>query len=430
MSRTTGWSVTAFLLVLLIIVAGCSARRGKSEEGYIIYTEIVHQPIDHDGGTGKSFDQRVKVLIPKEVSSEPFVLFVLGNESAISDEKLSRLYRVYGERKDMVLINPEHRGYGQSLSEDPDQSIPSYVTIAQALADYHEVSVRYRERFSGPWVAAGYSYGGALAINYGYRYPEDVQVVLSSSGVVDWSFLLKSYDIQARENIGDALFRRLAVHAGNLQPLEPFDENWQARELLYAFIVGISQYKENDGALKSLIGFLSRLPTKSFIAALRFLDKRFVKNAASNYAAANSMRMFSRDEVLTGKYDWRVWRYQQATETGTFWESSYPEGIFRTSYEDWIRECGLLFNEQPPLLKRERWRVDQMVEQLKVPLVYVCGGKDPWKFVCLPETYTINNGVYLYFENAFHCPDREPPEAHGVASGLMIIEEVVKRLQF
>lgn len=430
MNQTAGWIAAALAFVLLIAVVGSSALRGKSEERYIIQTEIVRQPLDHGAEAGESFDQRVKILIPEGVSPEPFVLFVLGNESAVTDEKLARLYHVYGERKDMVLINPEHRGYGRSLSENADQSLPSYVTIEQALADYHEVAVRYRGRFSGPWAAAGYSYGGALAINYGYLYPKDVQVVLSSSGVVDWSFLLKSYDAQTRENIGDALFRRLAVHAGSLRPLEPFDENWYSREILYAFVVGISQYKDNNRSFTGIISLLSRLPTKSFIAVLRFLDKRFAKDAASNYAEANSLRALPREAALTGKYDWRVWRYQQATETGTFWESSYPEGIFRTGYEDWIRECELLFGERPPLLKRERWRVDRMVEQLEVPLVYVCGGKDPWKFVCLPQTYTIKNGAYLYFENAFHCPDRELPGAHEKGNGLKIIEEVVKRMRF
>jgi pimeloyl-ACP methyl ester carboxylesterase len=398
-------------------------KQNQPVKDYTIVSEAVRQPVDHQDGAKGYFSQRVKILIPDQITENPAVFFLLGNEMPIDDQRLAGLYTIYGKRRDMIFVNAEHRGYGESITEEEDQTIPRYVDIAQALADYHDVYEIFRDQYPGPWFAVGYSYGGGLAINYAYSYPRDIRAALSSSGVTDWRFYLENYDVQVRENLGEAFYQRLIRHIGNLGACEPFHQSWQDRELIYAYVTALSQYEKYSRQFKALIGRLSCLPTKQFVGALRYIDVRFAKGAAGEYAMSNAKLTLSRQEALTGRYSWRVWRYQQCYETGVFWKSSHPGGLYRNTTEDWVKECRLLFGQEPRTLKEYEWRVRDMADQLKVPLVYVNGGKDPWKYACLPRDYEIADGAYLYFEEGFHCPDRDVPEI-----GRRVIAEVFRRL--
>ena len=400
--------------------------KNRRKKNYRIDTEIVLQPVDHQNPGGETFPQRVKLLIPDGMAPEPTVFFVLGNESAVSDESVTRLYRAYGCRRDLLIILAEHRGYGQSLTADGDQSVPRYVTVRQALADYHRIADTYRNRFGGRWIAAGYSYGGGLVIHYGALYPGDADVLLSSSGVVDWPYLLDSYEGQVKENLGGELYSRLIRHVDRLTPAVPFGKSWRARELLYAMITGVSQYEQNHTRLLGLFRLLAKLPTRLFMGALRLLDRVFAASAASDYVNSNSKCTLSREEALSGRFSWRVWRYQQFTETGTCWHSADPSGLYRYKPEDWAWECELLFGIKPTVLQKESWDVRSMVPKLRVPLVYVCGGRDPWKTVCLPRDYPLTKGRILYFDNAFHCPDRDAAYGSQVIGALLDMIEVTQ----
>jgi len=48
-----------------------------------------------------------------------------------------------------------------------------------------------------------------------------------------------------------------------------------------------------------------------------------------------------------------------------------------------------------------------MIKDLKVPLVYVCGGKDPWRGLCLESDYNIKNGKYFFYPEGRHCPEKD-----------------------
>ena len=302
------------------------------------------QPVSHSNPAGSSYSQRVKFLVPSSNAEKTKVLYIMGLESDLGDKWLIEPYEAFGKREDMVILCAEHRGYGKSIFGN-DQTFPDYISIPEALADYHAVREKYAERFSAKWIVYGCSYGGALAINYTHRYPKDADIVISSSGVVDWNAMLPEYDAVVRENLGSSLYERLCIHVDRLSPADPFGDNWFGRELIYAFTTGVCQYRENQN-LKGLINALAKLPTAKFVGALRWLDAKFVRGAASDYVESNRMLTMSNSQAETCRWSWRVWRFQQAFQIGTFWAPSSDRSIYRRSIQDWREECRRLFGRE------------------------------------------------------------------------------------
>lgn len=384
---------------------------------YTILDETIDQPIVRKELSRDTYSERIKLLIPEGLTEKPKVFFVMGYEAALDNTALTVLFEAYGERKDMVIISGEHRGYGKSIA-GTDQTIPTYVCAAEALADYHAIRLKYAGRFPGPWMIAGYSYGGGLSIAYAHTYPGDGAVVLSSSGVVDWNALLPEYDVAARENLGSQLYERLCVHIDNLTPARPFSDNWYAREIIYAFVTGLSQYKQYQGLL-GIVAALAALPTKRFIEILKKLDASFAKNGAKQYADSNCAITLSNAQALSCAYSWRVWRYQQAFECGTYWAPSEKRSIYRRSEADWNEESRLLFGRDAAIFEHADWNVRKLVDELTIPLVYVRGEKDPWRRVGLEKDTVLKNGKMISFDEGFHCPDRSP------GSGVNVIETML-----
>jgi pimeloyl-ACP methyl ester carboxylesterase len=388
-----------------------------SKHPYIILNETITQPVSRRSSISGTFVQRIKILVPGQASNAPKVFFILGNEAALDDKILGGLFEAYGSRTDMVLLTAEHRGYGRSIPAG-DQSVPSYVTIAEALEDYHTVRQCYAQRFPGPWIIAGYSYGGGLAIAYAHANPDDGAVVLSSSGVVTWNAMLPEYDLAVRENLGPQLYVRLCAHVDRLSPAEPFSENWYARELIYAFVTGLCQFQQYQ-ALLGFVSALAGLPTPAFIAALKTVDGWFAGNGAKHYADSNCARTLSNAQAQTGHYSWRIWRYQQACECGTYWAPAGQPSLYRRSKADWNQECRLLFGLNAPIFERADWKVRRMVNELKPPLIYVRGEKDPWRRVGLEPEFALNHGQMISFPGGFHCPDRTPEYGMKVIQALL-----------
>jgi len=178
-------NIFGFLLNLMVV-----AGRFDAKPAYELTSQTFVQPIDHNNPDGETFEQEILILKPEEAALDSPVFFILGNESDATLEELSKLYRAYGSPKNIVFIQAEHRGYGQSITSDDDQSLPHYIQIDQALADYHQVVTAFKTEYTGSWMAAGYSYGGGLVINFAYQYPDDVKVILASSAVIDWPFYM------------------------------------------------------------------------------------------------------------------------------------------------------------------------------------------------------------------------------------------------
>ena len=388
-----------------ISCAGSSsgAQQSSSSPDYTLIHTTIQQPVDHNNPGSGTFDERVDIIVPAGASLSSPVFFELGLENSINGW-LTMIYTAYGSPRDVIFIMAEHRGYGKSITQDADQSVPAYVRIDQALADYHRVVQQLNTKYTGPWMAVGHSYGGGLVINFAAVYPDDVKVVLSSGGVVDWPFTMDAYDRQVRITMGDETYQRLVAHVKNLEPKQLFDQNWMEREFLTAVIHGMTQ----DGKYKSLLPvfrFCAALPTSSFLGILHVLDSLLAKNEAWQYAISNSKKTLTHDEAITGNFRWRVWRYQQCKGVGIFEVSSQPGGIFPRSRDDFYAESKALFGEEPESAINAAWSPRAMLDKLTVPLVYVGGGMDPWMGLGISKDYVIKNGKYFYRPEDEHCPD-------------------------
>jgi pimeloyl-ACP methyl ester carboxylesterase len=305
-------------------------------------------------------------------------------------------------------VQAEHRGYGRSLTADSDQSVPAYEQIDQVLADAHRVIQVLRKTYPGPWMVAGWSYGGGLVIDFAARYPGDVSVILSSSGVVDWPFVMDVYDRQVRATLGRACYGRLVDHVEELTPVAPFDEAWLQREFLIALVHGVVQIGDLRW-FQPWFCLMSRLPTAVFVRALRQMDDWVADAEAWWYAVGNALPTLTREEALTGRYSWRVWRYQQCSETGVFEISAEPGGLITRTAEDYAEECEALFGQGPAAARSAPWSPRARVETLEVPLIYVSGAQDPWAGLGLERDYHIPNGTHFHEPEGRHCPERNDP---------------------
>ena len=290
--------IVALVVVLTVLITqstACSGTAAASQPDRVVTSdyEIIHttiqQPVDHGNLSGPSFSEEVNILVPTGAIDSSPVFFILGNEHDITVKELAKFYKDYGSPPDVIFLQAEHRGYGQSITDDADQSVPAYVTIDQALADYDSIVQKFKQKYSGPWMAAGHSYGGGLVINFAASYPDDVRVILSSSGVVDWPFMMDAYDRQVRVTMGDETYQRLVAHIKNLEPQQLFDRNWMEREFLIAFIHGTTQYGQYK-ALLPVFKALASLPTPSFLGMMHFLDDTIAQKGASKYAESNAKR--------------------------------------------------------------------------------------------------------------------------------------------
>ena len=241
--------IGGLILVCLIIVGvyrflspGGDAHEGVTEINYQISKRFLTQPVDHARPNRETFHQEIMILVPDRADSESPVFFILGNESDHTRGKLVKFHQAYGSPDDVIFIQAEHRGYGQSIT-DGNQSKPGYLRIEQALADYHRVISELKKEFTGPWMAAGYSYGGGLVVHFASLYPNEVKVILASSAVIDWPFFMDQYDKQVQINLGEGLYNRFAAHIRSLKSEKPFDQAWHEREFLTNMAIGMSQYK-------------------------------------------------------------------------------------------------------------------------------------------------------------------------------------------
>ena len=414
------------ILLLCLCAISCSNDKPNDVESYKILHRIILQPVDHSEPDGPKLKQHVDILIPDGAPADSPVFFNLGNETDATDDDLRGFYLRHGERSDIIYVQAEHRGYGQSLTDDQDQSVPSYVQLDQVLADTHEVVSQMKEEYPGPWMAAGWSYGGGLVIEYAHKYPDDIAVVMASSGVVDWPFMDYGYDRQVRETLGSACYDRLAEHMANLEPEELFDENWLEREFLQATTQGMVQFPSLK-KLQPVFKLLTYLPTPTFIKVMHRMDDKFGDGEAWRYARATGAKNVGPAEIEEGLHNWHVWRYQMCAEIGGFITSEVSQtsgegaALFTRDRDDFIEECREQFGEEPLAVTSPEWSQREMAAELQVPLVYVAGGMDPWLSVCLEPDYEIKHGKYFFAPEGRHCPERADP-----ALARQVLDEMLK----
>ena len=374
-------------------------------KGYTVLIQQIEQPIDHADPDKGTFQQQVIVLKPVGVAADAPVHFMLGNETDWTPARLEALYSSYGSPKDMIFITADHRGYGQSIA-DIDQSVPSYVTLDGAMADYDRLVKLYKTIYPGEWTGGGCSFGGSLAINFAHAYPQNFTALLASSAPTKWEFVTLEYSPQAEKNLGPTLAGNIATHMRVLKPKAAYDEIWIDRERLFALTVALSQMEEMR-PIKPMIEKLSKLPTADFLTAIKTQFPAELRQRIDDWAVRRvPSATLSAEEVKSGKYNWHTWKYQQCTEAGTY----FMGDLFPYSREELVADCKASFGEAPAYLSADPWPVDQMLGELKMPVMVVSGGQDPWMQVGVGPNHRYNNITYRYFPDALHCPDVYLPD--------------------
>ncbi|WDE08906.1 hypothetical protein SG34_029650 [Thalassomonas viridans] len=136
--------VACSVIALLLFIKGLPDASGNA--GYKLTEKWVPQMKYPQNLQSKQFYQQLLTLYPAKATSNSPLLFVLGNETGTTEEKLISLYRIYGSPDEVIFMAAEHR-----------------------------------------------SYGGTLAITYSHKYPETLNVALASSTRVKWPLLLNEY---------------------------------------------------------------------------------------------------------------------------------------------------------------------------------------------------------------------------------------------
>ena len=159
--------ITLITVLLSIPFLSCA----PAERNYELTRLTISQPLDHDDPGGAYFDQELFILVPHNAPNSSPVFFILGNEHDLTNQELVKTWNAYGAPSDVIFIQAEHRGYGQSVSADDNQTVPLYVTVDQALADL-KVPLVYVCGGMDPWQGLGLEKDYKIAQGYYFYIPE------------------------------------------------------------------------------------------------------------------------------------------------------------------------------------------------------------------------------------------------------------------
>lgn len=430
-----GMKTTLGAIAALLALGSCGSSEGTFEvpptelskvneearEGHTLVQYIARQPEFRDRPSQGYVDQHINVGIPDGVGNDAPVLFALGGEQGPIDPGfVGWIQELIGIP--MIVVDLEHRGYGNSLSDNPDQTTPRYLSMREAADDAHEAASALQATYAGPWFVLGSSYAGGLVLQYVGKYPNDVVAIVNSSGVVDRSVANPTYDPFTRELLGEESYALAAQHIENLQPAELFDQAWIDREFLEGVFAGLTQYESYQSLVPVVKNMLATLTTEQLVSAARELDEAFSGGQATAWGENRALTTLSREQALE-TYPWeRFYLWQQCTDIGEF-RASGPDGIWKRTEEEWNEECQGLFGVD--LAGEINGHRDHLaaVEAAGVPLVFVSGGKDPWAPIGLevpPESdrvdeqegwseYTASYGRHFHAPEAFHGPPAHTP---------------------
>ena len=137
--------------------------------GYRFFTFTFRQLVDHGAAGGATFTQRVTVL--HRGASAPTVLGTQGYDLA---------QRPFREEPTILLtanqVEVEHRFFTPSR---PDPVDWSKLTIWQAAADDHCLTLAMKTLYPGRWLDTGQSKGGLSAVLYRRFFPDDVDATIA-----------------------------------------------------------------------------------------------------------------------------------------------------------------------------------------------------------------------------------------------------------
>ena len=364
----------------------------------------IKQPLDHfDPNNKKFFTQHMQVAVPADAKANTPVIFVMSGEGKFD---VNTYYPHFDQLKtSFIVAQADHRGYSQSYSEDEDQSVPRYVTVKQALADFHKAILSLRKTFKGPFIVIGYSYAGGLAVQLAADHPEVADVVINSSGVLTWPFTFTGHDRIANKIWQPEMVNALAEKINDHTPRELLDKKWQERELLHWVFWLYTQYSQYSSRWMDIATlFQPNITTQKFFDAVKF---RFGSKMPGELASTRSQLKVTLDEAKTGKFAGRYWAYQQCYEMGAFYVSK-DKKLFPQTEDEYRDYCEKMFGFRPDF--KIVWDIKKVVPGLKIPLVTIVGTEDPWyELGLLPNDPQPKHRKFKYIRvpGWAHLPDQK-----------------------
>jgi len=174
--------IKVFFLILLILplhliaaedlqkrlegIPNITIKSIEADSGFTRAFEIsMQQPLDHQNPDGIKFNQ--KILLSHRGIDKPVVLITEGYSLRTNyTRELSHIL-------DANELRVEYRFFGDSK---PDSLIWTYLTVGQAVQDYHRIASAFKTVYKNKWISTGWSKGGQTAVFYRYYYPNDAAV--------------------------------------------------------------------------------------------------------------------------------------------------------------------------------------------------------------------------------------------------------------
>ena len=377
------------------------ALKKRVEPSYQIDRFELKQPLKHSDASCGEIKLRCQVLSPSKADVQsPVFVFSSGERRLTKTTLVELIYRKY-EKPPWHFAVIEHRGYGPG---EPKRAELPYICVAEAVADMGAFVDLLRKRFTGPFIAAGWSYPGILALLLAYQRPDCIKVVMLSSTPVRWPFLADTCDEQLKKVWPQGMYERAARHVHNLTPTKIGDATWVQREFFQTLVFGTALFPMYSKYLPLVNFALKHLPTPSLIVALRAVDKVVSGGQAYNWASTRAATE-PEDSLAKAPFgmDGFTFGWQQAAELGVFFSSQpQPDGLplwpqGEQHYRDFCRRL------QQTGPTRELNLTDK-VHELQQHVVIVRGFRDPWLNLCL-QRRAMPNKTFVDYPFGQHDPD-------------------------
>lgn len=360
-----------------------SIEENEARQGYKYRRYVFRHQAEHGKSKKLSVRQEVEVMVPTGVKTTDPVYFLVDGQADASIERLEAhtgLPRFFGSK--YIYIIAEHRGYGESLSDETDQLAPEYVTHAQAVEDAHAVIQALKKEFTGPWLTFGYGYAGSLVTELAAKYPADAKVFVASSGRIEWPAVDDTREGYIRNRLGGISYDRAVAHLATLKPTELFRSQWEKREMLEVLLVHSAEKNWSEQQLTEFRTLLGKT-TEELVAALPGFDKSANNGEAAAIAEARGLESLTRAQAMSNDVTGHAVFFQQCSELGGLFVSPVPGGLFGRGPEEHASECTELFGRGNVIdieLGVTAWDLSDAVLDIAdkgAKLVYIRGGRDP-----------------------------------------------------
>lgn len=165
------------VLASLRCLEGVTVEEGTTTlPGYRQFEIKFTQPANHSEPNGAALQQRI-VLLHRSFN-EPMVLQTSGY--SIFGVSLSRLAKTFATNQ----LQVEHRFFSGSTPTDADWSD---LDIEQSAADFHRITVAFKQLYGKRWVGTGASKGGMTSVYHRRFYPSDLDGTVADVAPLSFS---------------------------------------------------------------------------------------------------------------------------------------------------------------------------------------------------------------------------------------------------